>query len=299
MRFLVGGASGFLGSSLCSQLTAQGHTVTRLVRHEATAPDESRWDAAKGDVDVALVAQSDVVVNLSGAPIARWPWSASYRRELMKSRLDATTTLARAVAGVTGDKPALISGSGINAYGTDRGDTWLEEDAGSGEGFLTEVVEQWEAATQVASDAGSRVCHLRTAVVLDADGGALQLMSLPFKLGVGGRIGSGKQYFPIITRTDWVRAAIFLATNPETSGPYNLTAPVDATNAEFTHVLGEALHRPTLFPVPGLPLRVGLGELSGELLGSKRAYPRRLLDAGFVFEHGDLETLVRAALHQD
>lgn len=296
MRFCVSGASGFLGTPLCAHLNDQGHHVTRLVRREPSGADESRWDPARHEVDQSVIDAADVVVNLSGAAIARWPWTESYKRELVDSRVSSTTTLAAAIARVDGDKPAMISGSGMAAYGDDRGAELLDEQAGPGGGYLNEVVGQWEAATAEAEQAGARVCHVRTTVVLHRTGGALQLMSVPFKVGLGARLGSGRQYFSIISRRDWVRGVEFLATQPNASGPYNFAAPQSSTNAQFTKALAAQLHRPSVLAVPAFAIKLALGELSSELLGSMRVEPKRLLDAGFDFEDPDLESVVAEAL---
>ena len=299
MRFCVSGASGFLGTTLCEHLHAQGHEVTRLVRRDTRADDESSWEPASGRIDQHVIDASDVVVNLSGAAIARWPWSTSYKRELMDSRVTTTTTLARAIAAGS-HKPAFISGSGMAAYGQDRGEEILTEESGAADtsshaGYLQEVVQAWESATAPAADAGARVCHVRTSVVLHRDGGALKLMSLPFKVGLGARLGTGRQYFSTISRTDWIRGVEFLATDQQTSGPYNFVAPDVTTNAEFTQILARQLHRPALLAVPAPVIRLALGDLAGQLLGSMRVEPRRLLEAGFQFRHPDTSSVVAAA----
>ncbi|MBA2738872.1 MAG: TIGR01777 family protein [Nocardioidaceae bacterium] len=296
MRFVIAGSSGFLGTALRDRLAQEGHHVQRLIRGEATAPSESSWDPSTGRIDDEVIASADVVVNLAGAPIARWPWSESYKRTLLDSRVTTTRTVAEAIAR-TGGNAALLNGSGMNAYGH-AGEQVCDESTARGQGFLAEVVEQWEGATSAATDAGARVVLLRSGVVLHPDGGTLGLIKLPFRLGLGGRIGSGRQWFSSISRDDWVSAVVFLATDPDASGPVNLVGPEPVTNAEFTKALGEVLHRPTRIPVPGVPLRLVAGELSQELLGSLRVVPKALLDAGFTFEHPHVRAALRAGFER-
>ncbi|MBW9206312.1 TIGR01777 family oxidoreductase [Mumia sp. zg.B17] len=295
MRFCLAGASGFLGTALGAHLREEGHEVVRLVRRPARGPFEASWDPDSGDLDQSVIDGADVVVSLSGAPIAHWPWTSSYRRELVDSRVSTTTTIATAVARAP-RPPVLLSGSGINAYGEDRADTLLVEGTPRGPGFLADVVEAWEAAAAPAVDAGARVCFLRTAPVLDGSGGLLKVISLPFRLGVGGRLGSGEQYFPVISLRDWVGAVSFLAEDEDASGPYNLVAPEPSTNAEFTKALAGALHRPSLLPVPSPAMRIALGGLSALALGSLRAAPRRLEEDGYAFADHDIGEVVATAL---
>jgi hypothetical protein len=293
MRVAIAGSSGFLGTAFRQHLLAHGHSVVRLVRSEPSGADESRWDPYAGVVDEALLGQCDVVVNLAGVPIAR-PWTAKNRVAILRSRVATTSTLATALASLP-HPPALLAQSGIDFYG-DRGAESVDESSPAGTGFLAGVVEKWEAAAAPASAAGVRVCRLRTGVVLDASGGAMRLLLVPFRLGVGGRLGSGRQYMAAISLTDWVRAAYFLATSPSASGAYNLVAPNPPTNTELTAELGRTLHRPTKLAVPSFALRKALGGLSSTLLGSLRACPSRLTDAGFTFEHPDIASIVRAGL---
>ena len=293
MRILMAGASGFLGTALRTHLTNAGHQVTQLVRGEPGDSEQVRWDPYRAALDRAVVASSDVIINLAGAPIARWPWTSGYKDKILQSRLATGNTIAAAIAEVD-DRPAWINASGIGYYG-DRGDELLDEGSTNGSGFLAEVVRQWEATTQPARDAGARVCMIRTSVVLDSDGGALKLMKLPFKFGVGGRLGDGRQWFPTVSLSDYRAAVTRLASDDNLEGPYNIVAPVAATNAEFTEAMGHRLHRPTVLTVPGFAVRLGAGELSGEVLGSIRATPRRLDEAGFEFSHPTIEEQLAAA----
>ncbi|MEJ7630364.1 MAG: TIGR01777 family oxidoreductase [Nocardioidaceae bacterium] len=295
MVVLLAGASGFLGTALAQRLRDNGHTTRRLVRSDP-GPDDVGWDPYQGDLPAEALVGVDAVVNLAGAPIAHWPWTSAYRKVLRDSRVQTTETIASALAGLD-EPPALVNASAIGYYGTDRGDDDLDEQSARGDGFLAGVVEQWEAATRPVSEAGGRVVLLRTAVVLDDAGGALKVMKLPFSLGVGGRLGNGRQWFSTISLDDWVSAVVRAVTDEDMSGPYNLAAPEPATNAELTRLLGEMLHRPTVLRVPAFALKALLGELSGEVLGSLKVRPTRLLESGFEFAHPDLESELRAALH--
>lgn len=295
MRFVISGASGYLGRMLRSDLARSGHDVTRLVRVPPRSPDESRWDPSSGIVDREVLASADVVVNLSGANIGR-PWTPSYKRVLMSSRVDTTGTLARALAALP-TPPLFVSQSAVGYYG-DAGDRELDESSPAGSTFAAEMARAWEAATAPAAEAGVRVILLRTGVVLDADSTAFRLMALPFRLGLGGRFGSGEQYFGSIGLADWLGAVRFLLDLPGASGAYNLTLPVPPTNAEVTAAFGTLLHRPTFATVPGALVRLGVGDLSDELLGSRRIVPRRLLDAGYEFSAPDITAAIAAALNQ-
>jgi uncharacterized protein len=294
VRYLVAGASGFLGGALVSHLTDQGHDVVRLVRREPREADERQWDPYHQQLNPDDVAAADVVVNLSGAPIARL-WTSKHKERIRGSRVACTRTIAAVLAALD-EPPALLNQSGVHAYGEGRGDEVLTEDSTTGSGFLAETVQQWEAEAMVAAKSGARVCLMRTSVVLDKLGGALKPMLIPFQLGVGGPLGGGTQYFSVVSLTDWVRAVSFLGDQRDAAGPYNLTAPQAPTNAEFTAVLGAQLHRPAKLRVPRFALKAATGELSGELLGSLRVRPQRLLAAGFSFEHPDVEAVVSAAL---
>lgn len=295
MKLVLAGATGFLGTAWRDHLAREGHEVVRLVRGEPLSPQESRWDPYAGQVDQDLVESADVVANLAGAPIAHWPWTESYRRTLLDSRVSTTRTLAEAIAR-TSRKPAFLAQNGIAGYG-DRADEVLTEDSAQvARTVLGRVSRAWADATDPAREAGARVCIMRTGVVLDRRGGALKAMLVPFRLGLGGPLGSGRQYFATISLTDWVRAATFLATCESCEGPYNLTGPNTTTNEEFTRELGRLLRRPALLRAPAWPLRTVLGELSHEFLGSARVEPMRLEQAGFVFEHPTLTARLAAAL---
>jgi uncharacterized protein len=296
MRWVIAGSSGFLGTALRDGLARAGHDVVRLMRGDSPSPHDSRWDPYAGQVDLDVVGSADVVVNIAGAPLAR-PWTAAHRTAIRESRVRTTATLAQAISAVAA-RPAFLAQSAIAYYGSDRGDTVLDETAPpAGGGFLHEVVQDWEAATQRAEDAGARVCHLRTGIVLDRRGGPLPLMLPVFRLGLGGPLGSGEQYFSVTSLRDWVDAVVFLGTHEAASGAYNLTAPQPPTNAEFTAALGRAVHRPTRLRVPEPVLRTALREASGELLGSLRVVPARLPEAGYTFRDRTVDDVVAAGLH--
>jgi len=277
-------------------LRERGHQVTRLVRTPDGAPDASLWDPRTGRIDQVAVDRADAIVNLSGSSIVHWPPTAKYRRELLASRVDSTTTLARAVA-ASPSPAALINGSGMSHYGSDRGDEVLTEASEPGtDGFLPEVVHRWEGATSIAADAGARVCLVRTTAAMHRSGSILGTILPIFKLGVGGRLGSGRQYMSMLSRTYWVRAATFLVEHDDVSGPFNVGMPNPPTNAEFTEALGRALSRPTMLAVPAFALRTAAGSLGNDLLGSLRLEPTALLKAGFTFEHTDLDAMLADAL---
>lgn len=295
MKVVVGGASGFLGGPLVDQLRSHGHDVVRLVRKPENQPETSEWDPQSGAVDQALIDSADVVVNLSGAPISHWPPTKKWQEEVLSSRLSATSTLAAAIAR-SPEPAAFLSASGMSAYGADRGDEILTEASAPGTGFLAEVVHAWEAAAEAASDAGSRVCLLRTTLAVHRSGGLLKPQLPAFKLGLGAKLGTGRQYMSLISRQDWVRAVTFLAEH-EVSGPFNLSMPGDATNAEFSDALAAALGRNRWLTAPKFALQLGAGPVADDLLGSLRVKPQALLDAGFTFDHPDLASVIDAALH--
>jgi uncharacterized protein (TIGR01777 family) len=253
------------------------------------------WDPAAGRIDQVLIDRADAVVNLSGATIARWPRTESYKKTLWSSRVDSTTTITKAVA-ASSTPTVLLSGSAMGIYGADRGDERLTESASRGDGFLADLCVAWEGATAPAEQAGQRVVHLRTGLPLDDEGGLLGPMLLPFKLGLGPRLGKGRQRMSVMSRRDWVRAVAFLLERDDVRGAVNLSLPEAPTNAEFTRALGQVLGRPTVLVAPAPILRTALGALSDDLLGSLRMVPQVLLDAGFVFEDPDLPTALRSAL---
>ncbi len=297
MKYVVAGASGFLGTALARDLSRDGHQVVRLVRRPVRSADEHQWDPYAGELDPDVFTGADVVVNLAGATIGR-PWTPRYKSVLRESRVRTTATLAEGVAKADGS-PALLVQSGKAAYGEDRGDEVLTEESERGEGFLAGVCRLWEGATAPAAEAGARVAFLRTGVVLAGDALAFKMLALPFRLGLGGRLGSGKQYLATLSLADWLRAVRFVAEHDELSGPVNLVLPEPPRYDEFTKALASALHRPALVPVPGLLVKAATGDLAWELIGSIRAVPRRLVDSGFDFRHPDVESAVAYAVDGD
>lgn len=304
MRVVIAGASGFLGSALTRQLRADGHEVTRLVRRSPTAADEAGWDPSAGTLDPAVVTGADAVVSLAGSPIGTRvgpvqvpfrPWTSSYRRTFRESRVRSTRTLAEAVAAADRRPEVFVAGSAVGYYG-DAGDTVLDETAPRGDGFLPETAAAIEDATAPAEVAGVRVVQLRTGLPLDRRGGMLGPQLPLFRLGLGGRIGDGSQWQPVLSLADWVSTVTFLLGRDDLAGPVNAVAPTPVTNAEFTRVLGELLSRPAALRIPPFVLRTALGEFGKETISSKRVVPRMLEDAGFQFAHPDLRTALRAAL---
>ena len=295
MRVLLAGGSGFLGTAWRDHLARHGHEVVRLVRGDALSGTESRWDPYAGELDRSLVEEVDVVANLAGAPLAHWPWTRSYQRTFTESRVATTRTLAEAVAG-SDRKPAFLAQGGVAGYG-DRGDDVVTEDTPvDATTFMAGVTRAWEAALEPAAAAGGRVVVMRTGVIVDRRAGALKLLLPVFKLGMGGPVGSGEQYFPTISLTDWVRAATHLATDDAAAGAYNVSGPQPTTSADFGRTLGRMLHRPSRVPVPAVVLNALAGTVSSELLNSTRVEPARLLAEGFVFDHPTLDARLAAGL---
>lgn len=284
MRVAISAASGLIGSALASSLAADGNEVLALVRREPATAAEIGWDPAGQGLDPARLTGVDAVVHLSGAPIASGRWTPARKAEIRASRIGSTATLARAMAGAGPAPRTLVCASATGYYG-DTGDRVTDETSPQGTGFLADLVRDWEAAADPAREAGIRVTHARSGVVLSRDGGMLARLLPPFRLGLGAKVGSGRQYFSWISLADEVRAIRFLLQEAKTEGAYNLTAPEPVTNSEFTRALAAALHRPALLALPTPALRAALGEVAGELLGSQRVIPARLAAAGFDFEH--------------
>jgi uncharacterized protein (TIGR01777 family) len=297
MRILMAGASGFLGTKLADRLRGSGHDVTRLVRRPPAASDERSWRPSAGELDQALVAGSDAVINLAGAGVGDKRWSAAYKSVIRSSRVDSAGTIARVIKSLPAtDRPkVLLQGSAVGWYG-DTGDTPVTEEAPAGSGYLADVCRVWEAAARPAEDAGTRVTLLRTGLPLDEHGGLLKPQMILFRLGVGGRFGNGKQWVPWIALADWLDAVEFVLERGDLAGPVNLVGPDPVTNAAFTEVFGRVLHRPTLTVVPGFALKVVLGEFSDEALRSQRVRPGALSRAGFTWNHPTVESALRAAL---
>jgi uncharacterized protein len=294
MRILLAGASGFIGTALGERLRADGHDTRRLVRREQESVDEIRWDPYGPSLDPALVDDVDAVVNLAGAPLAHWPFTDSYKQTLVASRTNTTRTLAEAIA-ASDRKPALVNASAIGYFG-DRGDEILDDDSPPGTDFLARLVQEWEVASEPAAEAGARVARMRAGILLHRSGSILKLARVPFWLGLGGRIAGGRQWFPTVSLADYLNVASRLIADDSLSGSYNVVAPEPATNADFTRELARRLRRPAIVSVPAFAVRAVIGDdLSPQVLGSIRALPRRLLEAGLMFEHPTIREQVDAA----
>lgn len=297
MHVAVTGSSGLIGSSLVPFLTTSGHTVTRLVRREPTADDEVQWDAEGGRLDPGALEGVDAVVHLAGEPIGERRWTAQQKQRIRDSRVVSTRALAQAIGELDGGPRVLVCASGIHYYG-DRGDETLDEASEAGDGFLAEVVRDWEAAADPAREAGARVAHVRTGILQDPAGGALGRVLPLFKAGVGGRLGSGQQWWSWISRDDLIGIYHHALTEESVRGSINATAPNPVTNAEYTRILGKVLGRPTILPVPRFGPKLLLGaELAEELLFSSiRAQPRVAEQTGYAFRHRELEPALRELL---
>jgi uncharacterized protein len=300
MLVAVTGASGLIGTALVERLHAGGHQVLRLTRSRPAAPDQVHWDPAAGELDPDALAKADAVVHLAGKNIGdHLRWTARVKRELLQSRVQGTGLVARTMAdlaGGPGGPRVLVCASGVHYYG-DRGNEVLIESAGGGRGFLAGVVQQWEAAADPARAAGLRVVHLRTGLVQDAHGAGLPKQVLLFRFGLGGRLGSGRQWLSWISLDDIASAYLHALTHEDLVGPVNATSPNPVTNAEFTKILARVLGRPAFLRVPAIASKLVLGELADKLLfTSLRARPARLLETGYTFESPDLETTLRHTL---
>ncbi|MGW0712951.1 TIGR01777 family oxidoreductase [Streptomyces sp. NPDC002643] len=290
----MAGASGLIGSALARFLGEDGHEVVRLVRREPRGADEVRWDPEAGRIDTAALEGCAAVVNLAGAGVASRRWTKAYKATIRDSRVRGTATLAQAAASLERPPGVFLNGSAIGFYGY-TGDREVDESSPAGEGFLPELCVEWEGAAAPASEAGIRTVFARTGLVVAKGGGAWGPLFPLFKAGLGGRMGDGRQYWSFISLYDEIAALRHLLTTPSLSGPFNLTAPTPLTNREITAAMGEVLHRPTVFTVPGWALRLALGEVSGDVLGSARVLPTRLLESGFGFTFPNITDAIRSA----
>jgi uncharacterized protein (TIGR01777 family) len=298
MKVAVAGSSGLIGSGLVPALHGDGHEVVRLVRGDANGRGEIAWHPSEGILDPKDLDGIDAVVNLAGAGIGDKRWTDERKKLIVDSRVGGTALLAETMAKLDKQPRAFLSGSAVGWYGYDAGDAEKTEDDPRGAGFLADVVEAWEGATAAAQTAGIRVVHLRTGIVQSTAGGALAKQLLPFKVGLGGRLGSGRQYIPWISLADEVAAIRKCLMDDTLSGPVNLTAPEPVTNREYTKTLGAAVNRPTLLPIPLFPIRAAMGrELVDEmLLGGNRVLPIKLEGAGFEWRHPTLQAAFRDIL---
>ena len=291
---LVTGATGLIGRSLCTALEARGHIVRRLSR---SADADFQWDVSAGQIDAAAMSGVDVVIHLAGESVAQ-RWTESAKTRILCSRVDSTKLLVDEIL-KQAKRPVFISASGISYYGIARQDS-VDESAASGDGFLAEVTRRWEGAAQPLSDAGVRVAFLRTGIVLSRQGGALAKMLPPFKMGVGGRIGSGKQQMSWISLPDLVDAYVFAVENESVRGPVNAVAPNPVTNREFTKTLGFVIGRPTVLPLPSGVVKALFGEMGKEtVLSDLGVLPQRLTELGFEWQTPSLAATLRDTIYQD
>lgn len=289
MKIAVTGATGLVGSALVPLLTESGHDVVTLHR-------PSQWDPEKGTLNIDAMTGINALVHLAGENIAAGRWTQSQKARIRDSRVKGTRLIAENVAQMQNPPEVMVSASAIGYYG-DRGNEILREDSGPGTGFLPDVCRQWESATDSATRKGIRVVHLRTGIVLSEKGGALAKMLLPFRMGIGGKVGSGAQYWSWISLDDVCSAITHCIQATGLHGPVNLVSPSPVTNLEFTRSLGRVLHRPTIFPLPAFAARIVLGEMADALLlASARVEPTKLLGSRFVFRHKDLEAALEALL---
>jgi uncharacterized protein (TIGR01777 family) len=295
MRIVIGGSSGFIGTALVDRLRAAGHDVVRLVRREPDGPGEIAWRPNEAPLDPATVDGADAAINLAGVGVGDQRWDDAYKALIRSSRVNATGALAEAIAAAPRPPRVLLNSSAVGFYG-DTGDREVDEWAPAGPGYFPEVCQAWEAATGPAESAGIRVAHLRTGLVLGPGGLLGQLLPL-FRFGLGARLGDGRQWMPWISLADTLAAIEFLLT-ADVTGAVNLTGPAPVTNAEFTRTLGRVLHRPAVLAVPGFVLRLVRGEFGAEALASQRVLPAVLAEAGFTFEHPDIEAALRWSVHR-
>ncbi|MEP7370483.1 MAG: TIGR01777 family oxidoreductase [Dermatophilaceae bacterium] len=289
-RIAISGASGLIGSALSSFLRARGDEVVRLVRREPSSKLEIGWDPASRRLDPSDLSGLTAVVHLAGAGVGAHRWTTAYKHEILSSRVEGTATIATSLADL-GEAVALVSGSAIGFYG-DRGESILTEDSGPGKGFLADVVRDWEAATKPAQDAGLRVVHARTGLVLTPHGGAMERVLPLARIGLAGPLGSGRQYWSWITLHDEVRALAHLI-DQDLDGPVNLVSPQPMRQSQVMKALGAVLGRPALLPAPSLALKVILGEFAADVLASDRIQPSVLTASGFVFDHDTIERAMR------
>jgi hypothetical protein len=294
MKVVVTGSTGLIGSALVRNLHADGHEVRRLVRHAPRAADETQWHPSSGFLEPSVVDGVDAVVHLAGAGIGDHRWTDDYKQAIRDSRVQGTTAVAGALAAAARPPRVLISGSAVGFYG-DTGEEVFDETSPSGEGFLASVVREWEAATAPAAAAGVRVVNIRTGIVLSADGGLLKQMLPIFKLGLGGRLGSGRQWMSWVSIADHLAAMRYLIAADGISGPVNVTAPEPVRNKDFTKSLARAVHRPAIAFVPSVALKAALGGFADEgALVSQRVVPARLEAAGFDFTFADVDAALGA-----
>ena len=295
-RILVSGSSGPIGAALLPALKAQGFTVTRLVRASGAGSDQIVWEPSRR-LSPEIASGFHAIIHLAGESIVG-RWTAAKKRRIIESRVQGTTHLAEAAAKAPQPPRVFISASAIGFYGN-RGDEVLREDSPSGDGFAAEICRQWEASTQPVAKAGIRTAQMRIGVVMSADGGALPAMLPPFRMGLGGRLGNGRQWWTWVSVRDVVGAIQHVLNHDELSGPVNTVAPNPVTNADFTRILASVLNRPAIFPMPAFAVRLIFGEMGEELfLGSQRVQPTKLEATGYQFQHPDLKNALKEILQR-
>jgi len=296
VKIAITGSSGFIGTALVRALEARGDEIVRLVREGPAGPGRVLWDPERSELESQGLAGVEAAVNLAGEPIAKRRWTARQKARIVNGRVRGTEALARSLAVLSPRPRVLVSASAMGFYG-ERGDEILTEGSASGTGFLPSVCRRWEEATSSAHDAGIRVVHLRTGLVLDPSGSLLKRVLLPFRFGLGGRLGDGTQWMSWVTRADHVGAILHLLDRDAASGPFNITAPNPVRNAEFTRTLARVLHRPAVFPIPRALIAIPYGrELANDLLSSTRMASQKLEASGYRFEATELEPVLRAML---
>lgn len=297
MKILISGASGFIGTTLLHKLNKAKHEVWKLVRKKnGLNKNEIYWDPAKNEIAAEKLNGFDVVIHLAGESIVG-RWNPEKKKKIRESRIQGTTLLANTLASLTSPPHTFLSASAIGIYGN-RGEESLDENSPPGTGFLAEVGKEWEAASKPLKDKGVRLIHYRIGIVLSLEGGALQKMILPFKLGLGGTLGNGKQWMSWISLEDLLRGILFCIENKQISGAVNATAPSPVRNDEFTKTLGKALHRPAFLPAPAFALKLALGEMADELLlAGAKVIPQKLIQNGFSFQDSNLESALKNILH--
>ena len=298
MKILVTGTTGLIGSALLPRLRAQEHSVIDLKRAEVIARGLGTWNPATGEIDPDALSGVQAVVHLAGANIGDKRWTKARKNLIYSSRVGPTHALAQTLAGMPAPPDVLVVASAIGFYG-DRDDEWLDESSAPGQGFLAELVHAWEGATAPAAEKGIRVVNLRFGIILTPKGGALKRMLLPFKLGLGGVMGSGRQYWSWVGIDDVIGTIEHAISNPTLSGPVNVVAPNPVSNRDFTATLARVLNRPAIFPLPAFVLRMALGEMAEELLlSSAHVRPNKLMVSGYQFEGTDLGTTLRHLLNR-
>ena len=288
MKILISGATGFIGTPLTEKLVQQGHEIFKLSRKKSNDKNTFYWNLSEGTIELDESISFDAVIHLAGEGIANRRWTEAQKKKIRDSRVNGTRLLAETVSKLPQKPSVFISASAIGFFG-DRGSEELTENSPAGDSFLADVCQEWENATKPAEEAGIRIAHSRFGIVLAPNGGALKKMLLPFKMGAGGIVGNGKQYYSWIALEDVIDILIFILNNDQLSGPVNCVSPQPLTNHEFTKTLGKALHRPTIFPLPGFMAKTIMGEMAdGLLLCSAKVLPEKLQNANYTFKQPEL-----------